>query len=70
MAARIRAQLDQPERRVSMQPLQRHDVMEIVQAATDLDPLPDRADCERLYDAKRRTSIGGDADFMHLLANW
>lgn len=49
LSARIREQLDERGRRITMRRLDRLDVLEIVEAAADLDPAPAPDERERIY---------------------
>lgn len=50
ISPRIREHLDQQGRRIAMRLLERSDVLEIVEAASDLDPVPSAAERERIHD--------------------
>ncbi len=50
VSPRIRAQLDEPSRRIGMRLLERRDVLDIVEAATDLAPAPTPAERDRIFD--------------------
>lgn len=50
ISARIREQLDEPGRRITMRPLERRDVLDIVEATVDLAPAPTPAERERIFD--------------------
>lgn len=50
ISARIREQLDEPGRRLTMAPLERRDVLAIVDSTTDLIPSPTAAERERIFE--------------------
>jgi hypothetical protein len=50
ISPRIRDQLDEPGRRTTIRPLERRDVLAIVEAAADLTPAPMPAERERIFD--------------------
>jgi len=50
ISLRIREQLDEPGRRITMRPLERPDVLDIVEATADLAPAPTPAERERIFD--------------------
>lgn len=50
VSLRIRSQLDEPGRRIGMRPLERRDVVDIVEAATELAPAPTPAERDRIFD--------------------
>jgi hypothetical protein len=50
ISARIRAQLDEPERRMRIRALERNDVLEIIEASSDLAPRPSAPERERIVE--------------------
>lgn len=50
VSSRIRAQLDEPGRRIGIRPLEKRDVIDILEAATDLEPVPTPAELDRIFD--------------------
>lgn len=78
VSPRIRAQLDEPGRRITMGLLERRDVLDIVEETTDLAPAPTQAEREHIFELSgghplalnyiinrlRRASDGAVADIL------